>query len=305
MVGRRVEGMVAARYVRPLWATLVGLALVCGSAPVARPCTTLECPELIVIPRDGGVVPANLPGLRLMLVANPLSTDLTRAEEGLPLEEVSLRVQDESGRIVPVEQDGPTFFFVEPLEAHRRYEVSISAPFSCSWHQTTAFETVDAAPLPEALGTVVGREITVTDYEENECSAAQRVRERRVELMLDPSVQPWADALAIRFFVRGQPIVGRVFANADRASAGSERAFSQEFSYECDEPDRFTPVPGGEQPTQVGGVIPGAWGGKTDPVFVNYDCNAPWGCRGAPADRAGILLLLAAGIALWRRRSPR
>lgn len=177
MVGRRVEGMVAARYVRPLWATLVGLALVCGSAPVARPCTTLECPELIVIPRDGGVVPANLPGLRLMLVANPLSTDLTRAEEGLPLEEVSLRVQDESGRIVPVEQDGPTFFFVEPLEAHRRYEVSISAPFSCSWHQTTAFETVDAAPLPEALGTVVGREITVTDYEENECSAAQRVRD--------------------------------------------------------------------------------------------------------------------------------
>lgn len=283
----------------------IGAALgttVAGIEP-ARPCTPIDCVDDIVVPRDGAVVPANLPGLRL-IVGDEGEEGGPTAEDWVRPEDITVSVVDDEGRVVATEPDGPHVLFVEPLEPGRRYEVTVDSLITCRGRTTSAFTTVEAQPLPDALGEVVPGSITVTDHDTGPCSDGGRVYERRVALRLDPSARPWADALAVRFFVEGQPAPRSDFWDAVQTSRPNSSMFARSIRYVCDDTlaDSFgTRAPGGVQRAQAGGVIAGAWGERTESTEVFFDCSAG-GCRAAPLDRAAVLLVLAATLWMLRRR---
>ena len=292
---------------------LIPCAAFVAAALAPRPadaCSPAECVDAIVLPGEGAVVPANLPGLRLVLGDEP-DAPLDYWSDSMWPEAWTFAVEAADGTPIPLRKEGSNLFFETPLQPDREYVVRVDADAACSRISPYRFRTVASAPLPTALGRVVAGGMD-EGRSDGSCVEEGRWLEREVHLRLDPSAEPWADALEVRFTVADARAPSSDF--LDRFESEREGRFTRSLSVECPDTINFgigadTRVPGGVQPTRAVGHIAGAWTATTAALSVDYDCGyREGGCRGTPADGLPWLLLVplwALGVRRARSRLAR
>jgi len=255
-----------------------------------------RCPSSVLVPGPNAVVPANLPAMGLTIADH--------GEEGSSsASTVRVGVRGPEGRRIGVDRQGANFVFEEALAPNATYVVDFvwSDREFCSSSGSYEFSTVEAAPLPEALGEVIEVEVQSAPLAAKlSCEAPDPpplVRE--LALRLHPTARLWRQALMPRLFVDGRPSSSPEssfqFSN-NLARDFADGRFDWELAIACDGAEGRAPA---ERVVQVGARIPGLWGGKTEARGEDLGCG---GCQAVPPEFSTVLLLLMGARVLVRRR---
>lgn len=162
-------------------------ALVAAVPSPAKACSApVPCYMPQFVPADGATVPANLPGIVWWAPAYSQSADPTLVE-----------LRDDAGNQVALTYSDGVFVPAAPLVADTHYTLTDANP-CVDTPRTSRFTTTAEAPLPTALGQLVGTNASVAVFEiamPASCTTDIAANEEGLKLTLDASALPWKDAL--------------------------------------------------------------------------------------------------------------